>query len=128
MSRGAMAAAAGMIVAFFLPWAEFFGFRPSGFEFGEVGTLYGNLAWLVPGGALAVLGVGLSGRESWWLRAGVGLVPWIALAYGFSQMGTTVFRVLIYGAYAGLVCGAVLAGWPPMATAGRCRKEISPRE
>ena len=76
---------AGLLVAFFLPWVQFFGLGASGYNLGQFGS-YGNYVWIVPilsGGTIWVSIAGLNNRP---FGLATGVVPLIGFLYVGSQL------------------------------------------
>ena len=51
-----------LILFFFMPWAQLLGVSASGYELQKLGS-YGNLAWLIPLGAVATIVAGFYGKR-----------------------------------------------------------------
>jgi hypothetical protein len=103
----ALLAAAAMLIGFFLPWAQLFGFGASGYNLGQLGS-YGNLAWITPIGAALVLLLNLTQTAGRPFQVLVGLTPWLGLLYGLIKLGDVLFQVLSIGAYVTLVAATLL--------------------
>lgn len=103
----ALLAAGAMLLGFFLPWAQLFGFGASGYDLGRLGS-YGNFAWISPVGAALVLLLNLTQTRTRPLQVLVGLAPWLGLLYGLVKLGDQLFQVLSIGAYVTLVAAALL--------------------
>jgi branched-chain amino acid transport system permease protein len=102
--------AGGLVVFFFLPWAQLFGFGVSGYNLGQLGS-YGNLAWLILVGGIATIAAIVLEADEALARmvAGVtGFLPWAGLLYGLSKVGTDLFQILSIGAYLTLLAGLAL--------------------
>ncbi|NUM77077.1 hypothetical protein HUU40_22190 [candidate division KSB1 bacterium] len=99
--------AAGMIAAFFLPWAQIFGFSASGYNLGKLGS-YANLAWLIPGMSVAVIALRLAGKSIKIAALITGLMPFVGLLYGVSKIGDKLFHVVGVGVYLTLALGLIL--------------------
>lgn len=78
--------AVGLLVAFFMPWVQLFGFGMSGYNLGQLGS-YGNYAWIIPILAGAVVLLSFLGINNRGIGALAGLVPLGAIAYGLMRLG-----------------------------------------
>lgn len=101
-----------LIVSFFLPWGQVFGFGLSGYGLTKLGS-YGSLAWLIPLFSTLVIIIGLNEGDQKLLAMATGSLPWIGLVYGLAKAGDDLFHVLAIGAYltllsaTGLILSAV---------------------
>lgn len=101
-------AAAVIVVGFFMPWAQLFGFGASGYQMAKLGS-YGNLAWLVPAAGVITLLLDWSGSSSRKVAGmAAGILPWLALVVGLRKVGYEIFQVLAIGAYVVLAASVVL--------------------
>lgn len=102
--------AAGMLVGFFLPWAQIWGFGVSGYNLAQLGS-YGNWAWAILLSSIITIVV-FSTNQSAILERAVayitGALPIIGLAIGMTKIGTEMFHVISVGVYICLVAGAAL--------------------
>jgi len=87
-----------LIVSFFLPWGQVFGFGLSGHGLTKMGS-YGTLAWLIPLFSTLVIIIGLNEGDQKLLGMATGSLPWIGLVYGLAKAGDDLFHVLAIGAY-----------------------------
>lgn len=99
--------AAGMIISFFLPWAQIWGFSASGYNLGKLGS-YANLAWLIPCMSVVVIVLGLAGKSVKIAGLLTGLLPFAGLLYGISEIGDKLFHVIGIGVYLTLATGLLL--------------------
>lgn len=99
--------ALGLGVSFFLPWATIFGALISGFDLQKDGG--GKLSlWLIPLlSAISVITI-LSKRSVSIVGPLTGMTPYLAAIYWYVKLGNDLFRVMTYGAYISLLCGACL--------------------
>lgn len=67
-------AAVGLLVAFFLPWFQLFGFGISGYGIARLGS-YGNLAWAIPLLAGTTIVRSLTGHNARLIGMITGIVP-----------------------------------------------------
>ena len=106
-------AAGAMLIGFFLPWAQLFGFGASGYNLGQLGS-YGNFAWVIPIAAVVVIIVNLTvaDTEARSIQVIAGIIPWGALFYGLSEAGSNLFQILSIGPYVILAAGLVLIFCP----------------
>lgn len=95
--------AALLVVAFFLPWASFFG-TAAGYQLPELGGGW-LVLWLLPVLGLAVIVSGVLEVNRWWLSVLTGLLPLAGLLYILAELGTAVFDILHVGAYLTLLAG-----------------------
>lgn len=99
--------ASAMLVCFFLPWLNFLGANPSGFDVQKQGG-EAWLLWLMPAACLFTVFAGMKGWNQKLSASMCGLLPFIFLAYGIAREGETLISVLNSGAYLSLLFGAVL--------------------
>lgn len=99
--------AVGIIVCFFLPWAQLFMLNASGFQLQQLGS-YGTLAWVIPLLAAATLIAAFNGSANKALPLATGCAPFLGLAYALAKAGGDLFHVLAIGAYLTLLAGAGL--------------------
>jgi len=74
--------AAGIIAAFFMPWFQLFGAGVSAFELTKFGS-YANYLWVIPGLAGVTMLMGVSGTNNRIMGAIAGIVPLVALVFGY---------------------------------------------
>ena len=100
--------AIAIVVAFFLPWAQLFGFSASGYGVTKLGS-YANLLWLIPAAGLLALVLNLQASPHR-TTGGViaGLMPWLALVFAVADVGNNLFHLLSIGAYVTLAASLTL--------------------
>src|SRR6185503_4244901 len=102
-------AAAGLFIAFFLPWIQFFG-NASGFDFAKEGKSYHPFyfLWSIPifSGLTVLAGVKKRGQKA--IATLTGLIPFLVLGWGLFQVGKDLFRILAVSSYASLALGMVI--------------------
>ena len=99
--------AIGLIVFFFFPWLQMFGFGLSGFGLAQLSS-YAGLAWLIPVFSAITIGAGLAGKSQRAVGLITGALPITYLLYGLNEMGADIFHTLGIGAYLTLIAGIVL--------------------
>lgn len=99
--------ASGLLVSFFLPWVNFLGAHPSGFDIQKLGDEY-KLHWLIPLFSVVAIVAGLTKQSQRTAAQLAGAVPFLAFIYWFSKLGSDLMNSLSYGAYLALICGAGL--------------------
>ncbi len=99
--------AGGLLVSFFLPWINFLGAHPSGFDIQKLGDEY-KLHWLIPLLSVIVIIAGLTKQSQRTAAQLAGAMPFVALIYWFNKFGSDLMNDLSYGAYLALACGAGL--------------------
>jgi len=99
--------AGGLLLSFFLPWANFFGASPSGFDIQKMGEIHKAL-WLIPilSGITLVAGFAKWNQQGFAFAAGV--MPFVTLLYWFNQLGSDLMQILTYGGYLSLAFGLAL--------------------
>ena len=100
--------ATGLLICFFLPWAQFLGGSISGFDLQKLG---GNqkFLWLIPISCAITIVAGYMKQGQKSAAQFAGVLPFFALAYWVHLLGVDVAKnVLAYGAYAGLGLGLAL--------------------
>lgn len=104
--------AAGLLICFFLPWINFFGLTPSGFDFAKHEKGKALLLWAIPIFSALTIFANITKRSPKIVAQLTGALPFAVLAYGLYQEGKDVMRVLSTGAYIGLALGLVLFTLP----------------
>lgn len=99
--------AAGMIIFFFLPWAQIFSLGVSGYNLGQLGS-YANLVWLIPSFCIFLIVMGLAGKDLKLIGFITGSLPIIGLMYGLANVGSDLFHVVGIGVYLTLLASMVL--------------------
>jgi hypothetical protein len=99
--------AAGLGVSFFLPWVQFLGSTPSGFDLQQMGDGQ-RLLWLIPICGAITIFAGVTKRPQHIAARVTGLLPFCALAYWYSQIGSDLTHMLDYGAFLSLGFGVAL--------------------
>jgi len=84
-SKTVLACAFGLMLAFFMPWVQLFGFGMSGYNLGRLGS-YGNYAWIIPILAGATIVLSFSGANNRTIGAISGIVPLGAILYGLVRI------------------------------------------
>ena len=98
---------AGLGVSFFLPWANFFGVKLSGFDLQKMGDEQ-RLLWLIPILCVVTIFAGITKRSQKIAGQLTGALPFVAGIYWYSKFGSDLFRILTFGAYLSLIFGAAL--------------------
>lgn len=115
-------AAIGLFVAFFLPWIAMFGGRMSGADIQRHFTSY-RLIWLMPLLAVVVVVLNVAKLPAQLFKQLAGASPFVILIYAGYRLQANVgdfLKLLEYGAWVALVCGATLAYSP-----GKTKKPTS---
>jgi hypothetical protein len=99
--------AASIIIFFFLPWAQFMGLSASGYNLGDFGS-YANLVWLIPGSSVLLIILAVNGKDLKIVGILTGVLPFLGLLYGFSEVGGDLFQILGIGAYLTLISALIL--------------------
>lgn len=105
-----VAAILGAVMAgsFWLPWMKILGFHQlSGMDFANSQPSC-KVLWLIPAGGFVSVLSSLSKPSVPALAAAMGLLPWMALAYGLFDSGKELLNILQVGAYFTLGAGALL--------------------
>jgi len=100
--------ATGLLICFFLPWAQLLGKSVSGFDLQKLGGSF-TFLWLIP------ISCGIAVIASY-LKQGqkiaaqfAGMLPFLALFNGIHEFGVDVVKnILATGAYAGLALAVAL--------------------
>lgn len=106
--------AIGLFISFFLPWGKLFFFTGSGYDLAINLGGEAKLLWLIPIASIAVIAVafyeGNTNTNSLGKISSIiaGVLPYIGLVYGLSQVGKDLFEVLAIGAYLALIIGFIL--------------------
>lgn len=87
-SKPVAACAAGLIVAFFMPWAPGLFVTMSGYDIAQIGS-YATFVWAVPVLAGATLALTFLGLDNRLLGAVTGLLPLGVVMYGFADEAST---------------------------------------
>lgn len=99
--------ALGLSISFFLPWANFFGAKLSGFDLQKLGAEQ-RLLWLIPILCAVTIFAGITKRSQKIAAQLTGALPFVAGIYWYSKFGSDLFRILTFGAYLSLIFGAAL--------------------
>jgi hypothetical protein len=99
--------ATGLLICFFLPWAQFFTGRLSGFDLQKIGGAHKAL-WLIPISCIITIVAGFTNQSQKSAALFAGVLPFFALAYWLYQVGSDLMKILEIGAYFGLGLGLVL--------------------
>ncbi len=108
ISQASNLCATGLLICFFLPWAQILGQSISGFDLQKLG---GNqkLLWLIPISCAMTIIAGYMKQGQKSAAQFAGVLPFFALAYWVHLLGVDVVKnVLAFGAYAGLGLGLAL--------------------
>jgi amino acid transporter len=100
--------ATGLLICFFLPWAQFLDQKLSGFDLQKLGG-YQKLLWLIPISCGITIAAGCMKQGQKSAAQFAGALPFLALAYWLNQLGLDVLKnFLAFGAYASLGLGLAL--------------------
>ena len=99
--------ATGILICFFLPWAQIFGGNVSGFDLQKLNDQQ-KLLWLIPIFCVITIIGGLTGRSQKIAAQLTGALPFFALAYWLHQLGGDLMKVLNIGAYGSLILGLIM--------------------
>lgn len=99
--------AGGLLISFFLPWVNFLGAHPSGFDIQKLGDEYKG-HWIIPFFSVVAILAGLAKQSQRTAAQLAGAMPFVAFIYWFSKFGSDLMNGLSYGAYLALACGAGL--------------------
>jgi hypothetical protein len=99
--------AAGLGVSFFLPWANFFGAKLSGFDLQKMGDEQ-RLLWLIPMFCVITILAGFAKASQHIAARMTGALPFIVGIYWYYKIGSDLTQLLTYGAYLSLIFGAAL--------------------
>jgi amino acid transporter len=100
--------ATGLLICFFLPWAQFLGGSASGFDLQKLGDNQ-KLLWLIPISCGITIAAGCMKQGQKSAAQFAGALPFLALAYWLNQLGLDVLKnFLAFGAYASLGLGLAL--------------------
>jgi hypothetical protein len=99
--------ALGLGVSFFLPWANFFGATPSGFDLQKLGEEH-KLLWLIPICCAITIFGGITKRSQQFAGQLAGTLPYAVGIYWYQKLGNDLTHILTYGAYLSLAFGAAL--------------------
>ena len=100
--------AIALIIFFFLPWVQLFGFSASGFRLAQYIGSYANLAWLIPVFSGITITIGLAGGSQREVGAITGFIPFVGLIYGLTKIGNNIFHVLSIGTYLTLIVSVAM--------------------
>jgi hypothetical protein len=99
--------ATGLLICFFLPWAQILGQSISGFDLQKLGGNQKAL-WLIPISCIITIVAGFAKQSQKSAALFAGVLPFFALAYWLYQLGSDLMKILEIGAYFGLGLGLVL--------------------
>jgi hypothetical protein len=99
--------ALGLGVSFFLPWANFFGATPSGFDLQKLGHEQLFL-WLIPIFSAITIFAGITKRSQKIIGQLTGALPFCVGAYWYNKLGSDLTHILMYGAFLSLIFGTAL--------------------
>ena len=99
--------ALGLGVSFFLPWANFFGAKPSGFDLQKLGHEQRWL-WLIPIFSTITIFAGVTKHSQKIIGQLTGALPFCVGAYWYNKLGGDLTQILAFGAYLSLIFGAAL--------------------
>jgi hypothetical protein len=97
----------GLGISFFLPWANFFGANPSGFDLQKMGDAQ-RLLWLIPICCAITIFAGMTKRSQNIAARVTGLLPFCALVYWYNKIGSDLTHIMTFGAYLSFLFGAAL--------------------
>jgi len=106
-SQALVLCATGLAISFFLPWANFFGARLSGFDLQKLGDLH-RLLWLIPVFSVITVIAGITRRGQCIAGQLTGIFPFVVGIYWYTKLGNDMRHLLTYGVYLSLVFGAAL--------------------
>ncbi len=99
--------ALGLGVSFFLPWANFFGATPSGYDLQKLGGEQ-RLLWLIPIFSAITIFAGVTKRSQKIIGQLTGALPFCVGAYWYNKLGSDLTHILMYGAFLSLIFGIAL--------------------
>jgi len=100
---------AGLLLAFFMPWAQIGPLGVSGYNFGKLSS-QAYWLWLIPLSAVATITAGLSGADQRTYAMFAGLIPIVCFIYTILNFGDDLFQVLAIGVYITLGLAISLIG------------------
>ena len=99
--------ALGLGISFFLPWANFFAAKLSGFDLQKLGAEQ-RLIWLIPILCAVIIFAGITKCSQKIAGQLTGALPFIVGIYWYAKLGSDLFHILTFGAYFSLIFGAAL--------------------
>lgn len=99
--------ALGLGISFFLPWANFFGATPSGFDLQKLGHEQ-RFLWLIPIFSAITIFAGVTKRSQKIISQITGALPFCVGAYWYNKLGSDLTHILMYGAFLSLIFGTAL--------------------
>lgn len=99
--------ATGLLMSFFLPWAQFLGAKLSGFEIQRLGDEQ-RLLWLIPILSAITIFAALTRKGQQLAGQLAGLTPFLAAGFWYTKLGNDLFQIVMYGGYLCLFFGACL--------------------
>jgi hypothetical protein len=99
--------ALGLGVSFFLPWANFFGATPSGFDLQKMGDEH-RLLWAIPIFCAITIIAGFAKQSQKHVAQLTGALPYCVGIYWYNKLGRDLPHILTYGAFLSLAFGAAL--------------------
>lgn len=101
-----MLCAVGLLVCFFLPWIKFM-VPISGFDMAKEGDRH-LLFWLIPVFSGLTLFAVFTKRSPKIIAQLTGALPFVALVYGYTNIGKDLLQMLTFGGYLSLILGLAL--------------------
>ena len=100
--------ATGLLICFFLPWAQILGQGISGFDLQKLGGSQ-KFLWLIPISCGLTIAAGYLKQGQKVAAEFAGVLPFLVAGYWIHQLGFDVVKnLLASGAYGGLALGGVL--------------------
>ena len=90
-----------------MPWANFFGATPSGFDLQKMGDEQ-RLLWLIPIFSAITIFAGVTKRSQKIIGQLTGILPFCVGAYWYNKLGSDLTHILMYGAFLSLIFGTAL--------------------
>jgi hypothetical protein len=112
--------AIGLLVSFFLPWIQFMGQGPSGFDL-QKSSGDQKWLWIIPVFSVITIFIPALTRYQKIAALLTGALPFCVLAYWLSQLGSELLHSLGLGGWLSLFCGLALLILP------LCLKTKSPK-
>jgi hypothetical protein len=103
--------AIGLGICFFLPWFSFLFVKPSGFDFAKDGGVY-LLLWILPFFCVLTFFAGVTKTSQRNAAIFTGILPFVILGIGCTNLGADLLKALEIGGYGGLGFGLALIVLP----------------
>lgn len=99
-------AAGVLLLGFFLPWINFLGSPIAGLDVQKFQSY--KFVWALPILAVITLVLWLAGQDTPLVRRITGIAPFAILAYAMHQLGSDIYKALLFGAWLSLAAGLAL--------------------